>query len=291
MSESRINKNSRGFTLVELLVVIGIIGLLISILLPALSSAKAQADKTKCLSNLKSIGQAYFLYASDNKGYWPMATHQYNVIGGTPVARDKRWVHFISRYVVKTPDGLGLNNEGVNAAEHGTIKDGNNVLWGCPSWARVGWVAGNPTFNSDFHNGFSMNIYTFTPDPVLAPSSPASKTKPYTNWAVRFLSGTETQLNGWYFKQTQWSRPTERALVYDSIHVNTSVSANWPWWTPATAPMPAVPDANVFTPDYNRHGKLKRANSPNIVAINMLFCDGSAKVVSAREASRAIRFN
>jgi len=285
---SQMKAKLRGFTLVELLVVIGIIALLISVLLPALSGARAQADKAKCLSNLKSIGQAYFLYAGDNKGYWPMATHQYAVTGGSPVNRDKRWVHFISRYVVKSVDGVGLNYDGKNAAEHGTIKDGNNVLWGCPSWARVGWVAGSPTFNSDFHNGYSMNIYTFTPDTVVAPS--VSK-RPYTNWAIRFLTGTETQTTGWYWKQTQWERPAERALVYDSIHVNTSVSPTWPWWTPVTAPMPAVPDANVFTPDFNRHGKLKKANAPKNPAINMLMCDGSAKVVSAREASRAIRFN
>jgi prepilin-type N-terminal cleavage/methylation domain-containing protein len=63
----------RAFTLVELLVVIAIIGVLTSMLLPALCSTKARALQIQCAANLSSLGRAFAIYSSDNESFYPAA--------------------------------------------------------------------------------------------------------------------------------------------------------------------------------------------------------------------------
>jgi len=64
-------KTQKGFTLIELLVVIAIIGILASMLLPALAKAKTRANRIKCVSNIKQVGGALKSFADDNSGRFP----------------------------------------------------------------------------------------------------------------------------------------------------------------------------------------------------------------------------
>ncbi len=72
---SRVTASRRGFTLIEVLVVVAIIALLIAILLPSLSKARDQARTTLCLNNLKQMMAGTLLYTTDSKDYIPGPMH------------------------------------------------------------------------------------------------------------------------------------------------------------------------------------------------------------------------
>lgn len=92
---SRGARFQHGFTLIELLVVIAIIALLAGMLLPALSSAKARANRTACVANLHQLGLGIQMYADDNRGFFPETTHE---TGQT----NRSWIHTLRPYLGHT---------------------------------------------------------------------------------------------------------------------------------------------------------------------------------------------
>ena len=123
-------KTQKGFTLIELLVVIAIIGILASMLLPALAKAKTRANRIKCVSNIKQVGSAFKAYANDNDNRYPWLQEvkdQQAQAGQPGVAGAEGWVYetnlLLAQDAIKSslgsakilispldPDGQGVND-------------------------------------------------------------------------------------------------------------------------------------------------------------------------------------
>jgi prepilin-type N-terminal cleavage/methylation domain-containing protein len=241
MNTSPRRPTRRGFTLVELLVVIGIIAILIAILLPALQAAKRQANVVKCMSNLRQIGMAFQLYESDHKGaMWPVAVHRFDGRIPLPNGEELRWPDQLAKYLAAAK---GLKYDEINKLSE------RSVLWGCPEWTKSSDRMGG---GSDFENavrlGYAMNPYAFY----------------FVNNDVRGLASIGA---GYYVPASKWRyKGSERGLIIDSIthivlapHTMSASGSTWqpfPGWT-----------SGGFYVDGSRHAKsgtLKDQTGPDL---------------------------
>lgn len=282
-------RSRAGFTLVELLVVIGIIALLISVLLPALQSARRQANNVKCLSSLRQIGQAFEMYANEYKGYWPSVRDRQQALTPAPkqFTNQHDWKDLIARYLMK---GVDLSNGFADIAK--LRRD--NPLWGCPAYQYNEEYDAGAAVNAstNVYTGYAMQYYGdgdtyFIYGKTNNLGSSSGTVQPDGSYSVR--SG--------YVKAVIYKRHGggEHGLVADSqvdllAVTNYGWDANFRFWPydNFTTNSAAPPGFIAVEARHAKRGMSKVAAAEN-PSLNMLFCDGHAAPVSAHDAYRAVR--
>src|SRR5256885_15653001 len=290
----------RAFTLVELLVVIGIIALLVGILLPVLGGAQRNAQAAKCLSNLRQCFQALQIYTIDNKGFiipvragggalgsdepsssatqlgipYSINGFSYGASSNIPDVQTVDaawWMNFLAPSLSKQSKG-GAGDLSL----HGAALARTSCFW-CPSWqglieTRAAWVQFGE-FNHEY-TGYSMNyMLSFTssnPTPLQPTRFP-----PSNEWANAGLNtspstnGPNDTLGKWW-RITQIKQPAERCFLADCYFLFLKASTGL---TPAQsipgqqslpngASFTATPVSGQTTFDFYRHGSYPGQN-PN----------------------------
>ncbi|MAX27278.1 MAG: hypothetical protein CMJ19_22505 [Phycisphaeraceae bacterium] len=221
-----------GFTLIELLVVISIIALLVSILLPALASARKNAQAIACLSNQRQLFLAQRMYADTHSGYFAqakMTTDGYN----DDHSRRSIWSFLTSEYI----DG----------SHHSLYYADLPEVYRCPTWPRAWYELDHSRM------GIGMNATPMRPDDTSSIFSSSWKNADGTIKAFRF---------------DEVDRQTEKMMIADSStyfimpkYISSSVF-EWEIKTPTSASphtyVSSGPERHLGTANYvmfDGHGK------------------------------------
>jgi len=181
-----------GFTLVELLVVVGIIAILIAFLLPSLQKARQQAIRTQCMSNLRQFGLAYQMYANDWKGTVPGR-------GLTP-----SWTRMegLIRYLANTkPDPSNIAFSKAQAAANVAcpiclnIADGwtQSLSYGAFNWVQLSTTrdAANVLFAGDTYatvEGTRNGSTTYLFPEIISPATPPALWFRHSGYATLLMA-------------------------------------------------------------------------------------------------------
>ncbi|MCC6424382.1 MAG: prepilin-type N-terminal cleavage/methylation domain-containing protein [Phycisphaerales bacterium] len=245
MSQAAVRK---GFTLVELLVVIGIIALLISILLPSLQKARQAAERISCSSNIRQLAMAWQSYASENKGQLALSELRYTDVDNAGnytqtwnASNNTLWPGLLKPYTGDRQ--IPFNNP--------------NYLVGVSSLLTADRVFDCPSFKDNFRdNGFASAPYVAYGMPIYGVGGA------YGYSAFKL-----------YKKINQISRPADRILFTDSQYTdlnNVPYTADLRGWYQLAV---GGPNSMYFVSF--RHDQ----------ATTVAYCDGHAETVSKQQLS------
>ncbi|HEX8913591.1 MAG TPA: type II secretion system protein [Humisphaera sp.] len=214
----------RGFTLVELLVVIGIIALLMSILLPTLGRVKEQANAIKCGSNLRQVGLAFVMYANDNGGKLPPRNASRS---DGPTGKTSDWIFW------QTGRELGESNVMKYVGGSGV----SDALLRCPSDQNADErpLNGNDAKVGPYKYSYTVNVYMITNGQIPSQYDRALNIGTVRNSTEKILAIEEDERTindgawmGMPKNNTKDGEPNDYlAIRHDMTKVTPDDSSNW----------------------------------------------------------------
>lgn len=201
----------RGFSLVELLVVISILALLIALLLPTLEAAKDQGRATVCLSGLRQIGLGVTTYVNESRTWWPDGsgwTFDPSVYPHTP-----SWARVVAKtigvtYVTEQYNVLDYAPEQYLGFTASLASYKNNGIFQCPGESALNaWGGKNATSylhnsGAGYRNGFGISdSYLVHPTSAFADYwAPIREGKLIRPSATFFIGESDWVISGWWFE-------------------------------------------------------------------------------------------
>jgi prepilin-type processing-associated H-X9-DG protein/prepilin-type N-terminal cleavage/methylation domain-containing protein len=292
-----------GFTLVELLVVIGIIAVLIGILLPALSRARKQARSTACLSNLRQLGNGWVMYLNDSKGHLPYWIWNQTPTPFTGARRDDFvWRGFIFGVImeyrinssqVHCPDAIDAAPYNLETA--GGVKGGGTAFYAWTGrWQTTSPVGIMISPNTRINNtndaskggyrtgsyGFNANCYySAGPDGKYWGSGVGAPEELDNGKATRKDPGITASSAAWFGANISQVKPSTRVpIFYDSVWIENQNMINGREFPITDEPSPP---ANLSGGDVPTNSQFHRRIliDRHSRAINVCFADGHAERV------------
>jgi prepilin-type N-terminal cleavage/methylation domain-containing protein/prepilin-type processing-associated H-X9-DG protein len=201
-----------GFTLVELLVVIGIIAVLISMLLPALNRSREQARRVSCASNLKQIGAAFFMYAGENKGKLPQ-----HFTEGSGLA----WLFDIPNQTRDWLHKFGTVRDSLYCPGNADTQNDDKLYWyptGNPTGANQHCATGYQFLTRKPGSQTAAGVVTLAPMPTAANPLPSGGFGPTLNFQRKYLQKITEKQTFVAGGKMEIRRPEELEVVVDMVN-------------------------------------------------------------------------